>query len=296
MSAPWALYKGDYARSAYTALAGTSGSFTRSASLRAGGVLTFPLDLVAHPARSGVLVASDDAIADARTDTLLIETAYGGADTGADITREMLDEVASLLSTLNPADSAWWLRLDRNDGSGNAMSFERLVRIVQIPEWQLKGDNPQNIYSPTYELPIGLQVLYPYWIKATPESQSFASVGTSYSSPATLNNTGHTDRVGLKAVVTAKTGSPTKLYIKNDTTGKEIVVTAPSGLAVDDVIDWYCDDPRLWALTTTNAAHFGASAADADCRLQRGNNSLKLKVDAGTVNVTLYWRRERYTP
>lgn len=296
MSAPWALYRSPADRSDYDALSGTVGSFERHAYYRTGGKIDWSTDLVNHPSRDGAMEADDQVSALTRRDTLVIETKYVGTDTGTDITLEMMDEYRALVALLNPKDSPYWIRLDRNDGAGSPISYERLVRVINTPEWQLNNHDAKQLANPSAILEFDIQVLYMPWVRATEQSQAFTSVGTSYTATSNLVNGGANDAIGLRIVIDAKTGAPTKLYVNNTLTGMELIVTCPLGFTAGDEIDFFGADPRDWLLDTANPSHFGDSAADADCRLDRGTNPVKLKVDSGTVNATLYWRPEELSP
>jgi len=119
-------------------------------------------------------------------------------------------------------------------------------------------------------------------------------VGTSFSSN-TIANGGHTDSLGLGVKITAKTGSPTLVTLENTTTGQTVAWTIATTATVGDRLSWFFDDPRKLELTSTNASHLGTTTAGANPVLARGDNTIKLKVNSGTINAEVYTADEFFT-
>jgi len=241
--------------------------------------------------RSGGLQSTTTTYADARSGVLRITSVYGGADTGADRRAEMQDEWATLVSTITPADNEILLRLDRPNRSGTTLSRLLVCRVSSIPEWRALSDRAD---SETIIVELALEVLYPYYLTRTVTDTAYAGVGTSFSS-ATIANGGHTDGLGLVVDITAKTGSPTLVTLENTTTGQTLLWTIATAATANDRLSWFGDDPRKVQLTTTNASHLGTSAAGSNPALARGNNTVKLKVNSGTIDATIHTADEFYT-
>ena len=279
----------------YTQLNGTSkgagSAFTRKVDWIPGGALAFPVDAPPVGMRSGGLQSTTTVYGDARNGVLRITSAYTGADTGADRRAEMQDEWATLVSTITPADGEILLRLDRPNRSATTLSRLLVCRVSGVPEWRALSDRAD---SETLILDLSLEVLYPYYLTRTATGTAYAGVGTSFSSN-TIANGGHTDGLGLVIDITAKTGSPTIVTLENTTTSQTLVWTIATAATANDRLSWFGDDPRKIKLTTTNASHLGASTAGQDPALIRGNNTVKLKVNSGTIDATIHTADEYYT-
>ncbi|HRA21068.1 MAG TPA: hypothetical protein PLZ56_11525 [Anaerolineae bacterium] len=279
----------------YTQLNGTGqgagSAFTRKVDWIPGGALSFPVDAPPVGTRSGGLQSTTTTYADSRSGVLRITSTYTGADTGADRRAEMQDEWATLVSTITPAAGEILLRLDRPNRSATTLSRLLVCRVSSIPEWRALSDRAD---SDTLILEIGLEVLYPYYLTRTATSTAYAGVGTSFSS-ATIANGGHTDGLGLTVLITAKTGSPTLVTLENTTTGQTLAWTIATAATANDRLSWFCDDPRKVKLTTATASHLGTTTAGQNPALARGNNTVKLKVNSGTIDATVYTADEFYT-
>jgi hypothetical protein len=270
---------------------GAATAFTRKVDWIPGGSLAFPFDTAPVGTRSGSLASASTIYGDQRAGVLRITSVYGGADTGADLRAEMQDEWASIVSTVSPADGEILLRLDRPDRSAATLSRLLVCRVSETSEWRAIGDRAD---TSTIIIDIPVTVLYPYYLTRTATGTAYAGVGTSFSS-ATIANGGHADGLGFAVLVTAKTGSPTVITIENTTTGLTLLWTIATAATANDRLSWYGDDPRKVKLTTSNASHLGTSAANANPALARGNNTIKLKVNSGTINATVYTANEFYT-
>jgi hypothetical protein len=177
------------------------------------------------------------------------------------------------------------------DRSAATLSRLLVCRVSETSEWRAIGDRAD---TSTIIIDIPVTVLYPYYLTRTATSTAYAGVGTSFSS-ATIANGGHADGLGFTVLITAKTGSPTVITIENTTTGQTLVWTVATTATVNDRFSWFGDDPRKVKLTSTNAAHLGASTAGQNPALARGNNTFKIKVNSGTIAATVYTADEFYT-
>lgn len=281
----------------YTQLNGTSkgagSAFTRKVDWLPGGALAFPVDAPPVGMRSGGLQSTTTVYGDARSGVLRITSVYTGADTGADRRAEMQDEWATLVSTITPADGEILIRLDRPNRSATTLSRLLVCRVSGVPEWRALSDRAD---SDTLILDLSLEVLYPYYLTRTATTTAYAAVGTSFVS-GVIANGGHTDGLGLTVNVTAiSSGTPTIVTLENTTTGQTLVWTIATIAAVNDRLSWFCDDPRKVKLTTTNASHLGASTAGQNPALARGNNTVKLKVNAGVITADILTADEFYSP
>lgn len=283
------------AGNSYTQLNGSSkgaaSAFTRVAEWLPDGPIEFPSDAPPVGTRSGGLASTSTVYGEMRSGTLRIRSTYGGADTGADLRAEMQDEWATLVSTITPADGEILLRLDRPNRSATTLSRLLICRVSRAPEWQPPNGRPDT-QGIVVEIP--LEVRYPYYVTRSATSTAYAGVGTSFSS-ATIANGGHTDGLGLTVEITAKTGSPTLVTLENTTTGHTLLWSIATAATANDRLSWFGDDPRKLRLTCATATHLGTSAAGANPCLQRGNNTVKLKVNSGTIDATVYTADEFYT-
>lgn len=264
---------------------GAASAFTRKVDWLPNGGIEAPSDTSAVGLRSGARLTTSTVYGESSGGVLRVTSVYGGADTGADLRAEMQDEWATLVGTvLSPMDGERLLRFDRPNRSATTLSRMLICRVKSAPPWKAWSDRAD---TPTVTLDFDIEVLYPYFITRTATSTAYAGVGTSFSS-ATIANGGHTDDLGLVVKITAKTGSPTLVTLENTTTGLTLLWTIATTATVNDRLSWFGDDPRYYKLTTTNASHLGTSAANADPVLIRGNNTIKLKVNSGTINATVY--------
>ena len=58
---------------------------------------------------------------------------------------------------------------------------------------------------------------------------------------------------------------------------------------------WYLSLIHIFKLTTATASHLGTTTAGQNPALARGNNTVKLKVNSGTIDATVYTADEFYT-
>lgn len=270
---------------------GAASAFTRKVDWLPSGALAFPAELLPVGTRSGAMRSQSTVFAEQRAGVLRITSVYGGADTGADRRAEMQDEWATLVSTISPADGEILLRFDRPNRSATTLSRILVCRVSGAPEWRAILDRA-DAETVVVELPI--EVLYPYFVTRTATTTTYTGVGTSFSSN-TIANGGHADGLGLTVKVTAKTGSPTLVTLENTTTGLTLLWTIATAATANDRLSWFGDDPREVELTTTNASHLGTSAANANPALIRGDNTVKLKVNSGTIDAEVYTADEFYT-
>lgn len=280
----------------FTQLNGTSkgagSAFTRKVDWIPSGPLSFPVDAPAVGTRSGGLQSTSVTFSDRRTGTLRVTSQYTGADTGADLRAEMQDEWSTLLGTITPADNEILLRLDRPNRSGTTLSRLLVCRVAALPEWRPVTERADagGIIQVEYQL----EVLFPYYLTRTATTTTYTGVGTSFSSN-TIANGGHTDGLGLGVKITAKTGSPTLVTLENTTTGQAVAWTIATTATVGDRLSLFFDDPRKLELTSTNASHLGTTTAGANPVLARGDNTIKLKVNSGTIDAEVYTADEFYT-
>lgn len=283
------------AGNSYTQLNGSSkgaaSAFTRTANWQPGGTIEFPVDAQPVGLRSGGMTTTDEPLAELRRGVLSMRSTYGGADTGADLRAEMQDEHSALQALLNPHVGQFLLRFDRPNRSGTTLSRLLVCRVTSVQEWAPPGDrqDPEAIV-----LNFGIDVLYPLYVTRTATETTYTGVGTSFSSN-TISNDGHSNRLGLVVEITAKTGSPTLVTLENTTTGHTLLWTIATTATANDRLSWFGDDPRTVQLTTTNASHLGTSAANASPVLALGSNTVKLKVNSGTVDAKIYTADEFLT-
>jgi hypothetical protein len=279
----------------YTQLNGSSkgaaSAFTRVAEWRPNGAIEFPSETSPVGTRSGGLASTSTVYGEMRGGVLRVRSTYGGADTGTDLRAEMQDEWATLAGTISPADGEILLRLDRPNRSASTLSRLLICRVAEAMEWSPPNERPD---TQAIVMDFPLEVRYPYYVTRSATSTAYAGVGTSFSSN-TIANGGHTDGLGLTVEITAKTGSPTLVTLENTTTGLTLLWTIATAATANDRLSWYGDDPRKVKLTTSNASHLGTSAANANPALARGNNTIKLKVNSGTIDATVYTADEFYT-
>ena len=286
-----------HASSGWTQINGTSkgaaSAFTRVAEWFPGALaFTATVDPVGN--RSGGLMRSESMHAEQRSGQLRIRSEYTGADTGANLVAEMMDEYATLVGSLvSPADGEIYLRFDRADRSAATISSVLICRVSGVSEYQPITNRHD---APMIDIRFDIDVLYPFYVSRSGSSQAYLNATTTPVSHS-LTNSGHTDAVGMLVVVDAvDSGTPLVLTVKNTTTGKDLILTIATIATAADEVSWFATDPRKVAISSTNAAHLGAMAADDDGFLQRGANTVTVEVDAGQVDATIYWYDERYTP
>lgn len=254
-----------------------------------------PIEYTAQPVgqRSGVLRLSDEVYAGAWAGVLHFRSVYGGTDTGAALQAERMEEWGQLADLMATPDGEVYLRFDYTDRAAASISRTLAVQLSEIRQWHEDKTGRDNQAGKRVEAAFVFDVLYPYYCERAGSSQAFANAKAT-AATASVTNGGMTDQLGLALEVDTVNSTTTVVTITNTTTGKALVWTVATNFTAGDRLSFFADDPRVIALTTTNASHLGASSADGDAFLARGSNDLEITSN-GDIDVTAYWYAERFT-
>lgn len=255
-----------------------------------------PIDYATNPVgqRSGARRVGSEFYADTWSGKLMFECEYGGSDTGSALQLERMEEWKQIVDLLNVPNGEVYLRFDYTDRGGSSVSRCLAVQLAAVLPWsetQPAGEGPgPNVINPEFIF----DVLYPFYVDRAGDSQAFANA-TAVAATATVTNSGQTDYLGTALEVDTVNAATNTITVTNTTTGKAWVWSCASGFTAGDRLSFAADDPREPNdITSSNASHSGAAAADGDMYLARGNNDLEITSD-GDVDVTLYWYDERFT-